>query len=83
MDAKVGDKVVTVVNGFSGDVRVCEVETVDNGFGFARFEPGFSGRVYVCFADCEPAPAEAKVGDKGTMQGGNAAAVRRAFRRTY
>jgi hypothetical protein len=81
MDCKVGDKVVALVNGFSAEVRVCEVESVDNGFGFVRYGEGRT--VYVAFADCEPAPAGAQVGDEATLAGGNAAAARRAFRRPY
>ncbi len=67
---KVGDKLVTVVNGYTNDVRVCVVspdttrEDLEAGFLWADYtEPGGEpSRVYALIDMCEPYDGDLPVG---------------------
>lgn len=61
---KEGDKVVTLVNGFTGEIRVCEIVEIKYGdkadvkYGDSSFD-----KVFVKLSDCTPAGEGQEVGD--------------------
>lgn len=57
---KVGKLVAALVNGFSNEFRVCEIETVDaEHYGYGVYKSGDVvglGKVYLDFHDCIVVP---------------------------